>query len=510
MGLLDGTDFDPQTQGLLAAAFQGLQASGPSRMPVSLGQIIGQGGMAGLNEYQQAMQIAQKKKREDALMELEKMRGQLTQAQIDKMKAEMTLLSGLGGADMGNPDALDSLASKLMMVSPDKANSLMIRAKDLRATQQERQTLAALRPTQGLIDETPTQGVINGVIANRFNIPQGDPMVQPPGATEPIPASVAAMGKTPFVANPTETSQLIPSPLMGGLLSSNAPGVSAAAGGLTQMMANPAFKPKSSLIEAQIEKLRASDTSAQNASAARAENAGFRADAAAERLANRTPPNEPAPSVHVVQDPNSPTGWGYRDFRTSVVTPGAPPPGGILSTTGMDERKRQTQYQKEISGPRVELQSYEKYQQAKETWKPGEKVPQAYVAAANQFIQMARGNARFKGDMDQALGGGNIAQRIWGSLSKVVTGEPSNEQLADLDRAMNAMAQGAANNIGTITRNAYSDVSSAKLNPDKIIGGPKVYGNILILPDGRVMPPLKSNAAALKAAQLWRDEQESK
>jgi len=39
---------DPQRQGLLAAAFQGLQASGPSRMPTSLGQIIGQAGQAGM------------------------------------------------------------------------------------------------------------------------------------------------------------------------------------------------------------------------------------------------------------------------------------------------------------------------------------------------------------------------------------------------------------------------------------------------------------------------------
>ena len=35
-GILDPM-MDPRTQGLLAAGFQGLQASGPSRMPVSLG-----------------------------------------------------------------------------------------------------------------------------------------------------------------------------------------------------------------------------------------------------------------------------------------------------------------------------------------------------------------------------------------------------------------------------------------------------------------------------------------
>lgn len=81
MGLFD-YGFDPQTQGLLAAGLSMLNASGPSRTPVSLGQIIGQGGMAGLNEYQQAMQMAQKKKRDDALMALEQQR-----AEMERLKA---------------------------------------------------------------------------------------------------------------------------------------------------------------------------------------------------------------------------------------------------------------------------------------------------------------------------------------------------------------------------------------------------------------------------------------
>lgn len=45
---------DPQRQGLLAAAFKGLQASGPSRMPVSLGQTLGQAGEAGMGAQRQA------------------------------------------------------------------------------------------------------------------------------------------------------------------------------------------------------------------------------------------------------------------------------------------------------------------------------------------------------------------------------------------------------------------------------------------------------------------------
>lgn len=49
-------DFDPQQMGLLSAAFRGLQASGPSRSPVSMGQVIGQAGEAGMAGYQQGLQ----------------------------------------------------------------------------------------------------------------------------------------------------------------------------------------------------------------------------------------------------------------------------------------------------------------------------------------------------------------------------------------------------------------------------------------------------------------------
>lgn len=54
--LLNIKPIDPVTQGLLSAAFSGLSAAGPSRTPVSLGQIIGQAGNAGMGAYGQAQQ----------------------------------------------------------------------------------------------------------------------------------------------------------------------------------------------------------------------------------------------------------------------------------------------------------------------------------------------------------------------------------------------------------------------------------------------------------------------
>lgn len=58
-GLLDIFGGNPQSQGLLAAAAQILQASGPSRTPTSLGQILGGGLMAGQQATQQAQQASQ-------------------------------------------------------------------------------------------------------------------------------------------------------------------------------------------------------------------------------------------------------------------------------------------------------------------------------------------------------------------------------------------------------------------------------------------------------------------
>jgi hypothetical protein len=61
-GLFDMFSGTPQSQGLLAAAAQILQASGPSRTPTSLGQILGSGLGAYQQQEQQARQTGQAEK----------------------------------------------------------------------------------------------------------------------------------------------------------------------------------------------------------------------------------------------------------------------------------------------------------------------------------------------------------------------------------------------------------------------------------------------------------------
>ena len=62
-GLFDGGLIDPRMAGLLSGAFAGLNASGPSATPVSLGQVIGRAGAAGMGAYQDAaaQQLAQRR-----------------------------------------------------------------------------------------------------------------------------------------------------------------------------------------------------------------------------------------------------------------------------------------------------------------------------------------------------------------------------------------------------------------------------------------------------------------
>jgi len=83
MGLYDDPQgmLDPKTAGLLAAGFGMLQASGPSRMPVPFGAVMGQGGMQGLGAYQSAANSARQFQQQQALIDLEKQKTALTAAQ---------------------------------------------------------------------------------------------------------------------------------------------------------------------------------------------------------------------------------------------------------------------------------------------------------------------------------------------------------------------------------------------------------------------------------------------
>ena len=86
-GLLDM--MDPRTAGLLSGAFAGLNASGPSAMPVSMGQILGRAGAAGMGAYQDAtaQQLAQRRAEQAMKMQEQQMGLMGVQTQIAQQNA---------------------------------------------------------------------------------------------------------------------------------------------------------------------------------------------------------------------------------------------------------------------------------------------------------------------------------------------------------------------------------------------------------------------------------------
>jgi hypothetical protein len=126
-GLLDlftGGSDPAQQQGLLAAAAQILQASGPSRMPTSFGQIVGQG----LGAYQQGQQGAQDRQQQQALygLKMRELQGELD----DKDKARQDALAAQDWIRAHNtPSQPDATAPARAVLGNDMAPTVANAAK---------------------------------------------------------------------------------------------------------------------------------------------------------------------------------------------------------------------------------------------------------------------------------------------------------------------------------------------------------------------------------------------
>lgn len=96
LGKLGG--FDPATQGLLSAAFRGMQLSGPSvGKPVSMGQVIGGAGEAGMGSYSQAQKMMLDEAYRTRLAELEKVQLDMARQTLAHNQRKDSMLMGLLG-----------------------------------------------------------------------------------------------------------------------------------------------------------------------------------------------------------------------------------------------------------------------------------------------------------------------------------------------------------------------------------------------------------------------------
>lgn len=112
-GLLDFED--PNTAGAMQLGLGLLNAGGPSRMPVSLGQGIAQGGTMAMDTMRQARQDLLKKK----LMQIEAEKGQLS---LDQVKAELATDKAFQEEfkNVGKPPDMN----RLMQIDPMRAMKL--------------------------------------------------------------------------------------------------------------------------------------------------------------------------------------------------------------------------------------------------------------------------------------------------------------------------------------------------------------------------------------------------
>lgn len=105
MGLLDGFNMDdPQTQGLLAAAAQMLQQSGPSRLPSSLGQIAGGGFGAYTQSLAEQKKLKQEQEFKDEQLRIAKLNELRSQTDFDNKQAWYKGLPGAGVQPQAAPN----------------------------------------------------------------------------------------------------------------------------------------------------------------------------------------------------------------------------------------------------------------------------------------------------------------------------------------------------------------------------------------------------------------------
>lgn len=149
---------DPQTQGLLQAAFAALQASGPSRMPVSFGQALGQAGSAGVAGYDAGQQA------------------RLRDIQAQKAKLDLELQKslqesgGIGGM-LNDPDKMEAVGTKLALQGHPGGAALINAAEKVRAKRAAAAQFATMKQATTTVQPDPQE--------TEQAADQGTPAVEP-------------------------------------------------------------------------------------------------------------------------------------------------------------------------------------------------------------------------------------------------------------------------------------------------------------------------------------------
>lgn len=293
MGILD-----PQTQGLLQAAFAGLAASGPSRMPVGLGQVLGGAGSAGLAGYDQAQKL-------QSALALQDIETKLKKAQLDKITSDAEfqrqIMSGSMGDILKNPDLMQAIGTKLSVMGKEGGAAWLTAASHLRKQMDEATQFAAMKsPAAAPVASLGAGDLLPSTEGKAFTNP----------SLETVPAE--ERGLFDAALNQARATN-VAARGEGGLFA----GIQGPEGRRMQGLLNAAPTANPEQWMRHYERALATQTAQQT-----------REDAAAERALN-LPKSE-----HIIQDKTSDTGWSYEDTRSGKITKGAPPPSTGAAAVG--------------------------------------------------------------------------------------------------------------------------------------------------------------------------------
>lgn len=169
MALLDGQPtsggaLDPKAAAIMQAGFALMAASGPSRMPITLGAALGQAGQAGMAAYQKA----------DEQQQLQKQRAMQQAKAENEAQMQKALMSGLLSGTQGDPDRMEAVGIKLAASGHPGGAAFVQLAEKTRAKRAEAVEFEAFKSKPGVQnfpEEGGDQGQQGGLFRTLVNSP---------------------------------------------------------------------------------------------------------------------------------------------------------------------------------------------------------------------------------------------------------------------------------------------------------------------------------------------------
>lgn len=562
MGLLD---IDPRTQGLLAMGLQGLQLSGPSRTPVSLGQIIGGAGMTGLNEYQQAAELERKRKHDEALMALKQAQMNqeavkaLKEANDAKLDAQMRIeLAGAKNAEEQlaiarkymKADTLGtSITSSLDRQSGQEATKEMAKARLSQSLQTAQNThdarMRTLTDAKDRAAETArhnsvTEGLQReslGITGQRLFYDIG---LTPEGGLTGAPAPTGGLlGGVPAGFKAQESfstdGQTITDPAEIAaakmVMDADQKGQPLTVGVPKSGLLGPVTNAPTSVIQAPPNNLDARDLALRNMMPP----APIAPVAAPPVNVSRSlvPPPEIGAGLPPRARDEEISKWRLqqsqmdKDSFISVVgpngrarlerksvafekglEPAAASMGGVLNSQTVRERQLATALERTIKPYHEAMKSYQNFEEIKLTVGDNS---QANMFLAQSLVDMARRGTRAlpKDELERILGSGDLGNDWIGRAGNMLTQMAAGVRTPTIDKRFSdladAMARASAKRISQEIQNTRAATPPGMKNENIIGATPRIYGKFIITPTGRIHEFKSADEAQEKlnaAAQL--------